>query len=623
MSNERFASEFAAEVEQWRARGLGRTLVKTLDRTQAPASAASAASGVDFTSNDYLGLGSHPSLIAGAVDAVKAHGTSGRASRLLGGGSPETVLVERDYADWLGTDSALVLPSGYQANVTLLPAIAGRGDVIVSDELNHASLIDAMKLSGATVRIYRHGDVEHAEELLREVRGAARRYLVTESVFSMDGDLAPLVDLERICSDTGTGLIVDEAHGIGVIGDQGRGGCHALGVEPLARIITGGKALGAAGGLILGPAPLMDLIVHRGRGFVFSTAISPAVIGALRAALPLVAAADDARARLRSHATAVALAVGAPAPDAAIVPVRVGEATAAVKAQATLGALGLDVRAVRPPTVPRGTARLRIVCRASHTRTDVTALCDALGQANIENNDLAPAGAAEGHVDPSRPLFIVGTDTDIGKTVVSAAAVLALNARYWKPVQTGDDSDTQEVERLAGPFTEQAGESSRSIAPPRYAFALPASPHTAAAVEGGHIDVDELERALEQHRDASAPTRLVAEFAGGLHVPLNDEVTQADWLARRRPSNRGLDVLLVARSSLGTLNHTLLTLEALRARGVRPKALVLVGDPHAANAETLRPHVPQLFELPHFEKLDRAALVDWLATHDLQGALDG
>jgi dethiobiotin synthase len=219
--------------------------------------------------------------------------------------------------------------------------------------------------------------------------------------------------------------------------------------------------------------------------------------------------------------------------------------------------------------------------------------------------------------------------------VVSAAAALALDAWYWKPVQTGDDSDTLEVERLAGPLQsplqsplqgpsegDDAAESGRAIAPPRYAFRLPASPHTAAAVENASIDVDELEIALERHRRAAAPRRLVVELAGGWLVPLVGDVTQADWISRPRGAESGLDVLLVARSSLGTLNHTLLTLEALRSRGVTPRALVLVGEPHEANAATLRGYVPHLFELPRLERLDRDALEAWLSRHPLKDALD-
>ncbi len=606
------AAEWASEVERWRARGLGRSL--EAGETEDEANLVPA---VDFTSNDYLGLSTNKAIVAGATRALESFGASGRASRLLGGGSPECLAVEQKVADWLGAESALLLPSGYQANVTLLPAIAGRGDVIVSDELNHASLIDAMRLSGATVRIYAHGDVEEAARLLAGARGARRRYVVTEAVFSMDGDLAPLRGLERLCAEHRAGLIVDEAHAVGVLGPNGRGGCAALEVSPLVRIVTGGKALGAAGGCIVGPKALSDLIVHRGRGFVFSTAVSPAVVGALDAAVDVVAGANAARQQLRSHARSVALAVGASPPDAAIVPVPLGTADRAVQAQAALLARGFDVRAVRPPTVPEGTARLRVVCRATHSEGSVTELGIAL-----QELDQVAVSPRERPADLPRPLVIVGTDTDIGKTVVSATAALALDARYWKPVQTGDDSDTSEVSRLAGPCGSAGEQVPREIAPPRYWFKLPASPHTAAAEEGATVDVDELEVALRDHRRGAAPRRLVVELAGGLLVPLNDHETQADWLARKRPARDAFEILLVARSALGTLNHTLLTLESLRARGLTVKALVLVGDVHPANAATLRPLVPALFELPVLPRLSHEALAEWLESHPLGTALD-
>lgn len=600
---------FEQEVSAWRARGLGRTLgSRRLDKEGKVAH--------DFTSNDYLGLSAHPDIMAGAMRALEAHGASGRASRLLGGGPPDVLAVEQKVADWLGAKSALLMPSGYQANMTLLPAIAGREDVIVSDELNHASLIDAMRLSGATVRIFGHGDVEQAARLLSESAGARRRYLVTESVFSMDGDLAPLVELERACAAHDAGLIVDEAHAAGVLGPAGRGGAAAAGVTPLARIVTGGKALGTAGGIVAGSRALIELLVHRGRGFVFSTAVPPAIVGALNVAVDIVAGADAARERVLSHARSLASLLSAPTPGAAIVPIPIGSSERAVKAQAALLEQGFDVRAVRPPTVPKGTARLRIVCRATQSEEslqDLGAALKAVTNAQDSRAVLSPV--------PSRPpLVIVGTDTDIGKTVVSAVAVLATDGRYWKPVQTGDDSDTAEVERLTG--APQDADEPRAIAPPRYWFKLPASPHTAAAVEGASVDVDEIESALETHLSQAAPRRLVIELAGGLLVPLNGQATQADWIARRRDRSRQPDLLLVARSALGTLNHTLLTLEALRARGLAPKALILVGERHRANADTLRPLVPALFELPILPELSRSALNQWLKENDLRSALD-
>lgn len=211
------------------------------------------------------------------------------------------------------------------------------------------------------------------------------------------------------------------------------------------------------------------------------------------------------------------------------------------------------------------------------------------------------------------PLFVVGTDTEIGKTVASACVVRALDARYWKPVQTGDDSDTDTVTRLAGPL---ADGTPRAIADPAFHFALPASPHTAAKAEKRAVDPAALRTALARHVEDAAPSRLVAELAGGLMVPLTDEWMQADWIAEAKP-----EVVLVARTALGTLNHTLLTLEALRRRGIEPRALVLSGERHEANRATLAQHLSPVFELTPLAPLSTERIDGWLAENDLGGAL--
>ncbi len=600
-----------AEITDWRRRGLGRSLAGEGLR---PAGL------VDFTSNDYLGLAGHPAVCAAAARAAVEHGAGGRAARLLGGGSPETSTVEGMLADWLGPEAALLLPSGYQANLTLMAAIAGPGDVVVSDADNHASLIDGIRLSRARVRVFRHGDADHAARLMQEARGARRIFCVTESIFSMGGDMAPLAALSEACSRHGAGLIVDEAHALGVVGPAGRGGFAASGAEPeplVAQILTGGKALGAAGAFIAGSRSLVDSIVHKGRGFMFTTAVAPAVVGALRASIELAAESEAARQTLREHATRIATAAGSPEPAAAIVPILLGGARRAVEAADALRDRGLGVRAVREPTVPSGAAQLRVTCHAAHRAGDVDDLIGALVPilSDSRAEDSGPVEPQAGvPAEPTDPYFIVGTDTDIGKTVAAAAVARALNARYWKPVQTGEDSDSETVERLAGP----AGLADRVIAPPAYEYPLPASPHTAAAAAGEVIDPEVLHASLGARVAEAAPAPLVVELAGGLQVPLTPAFTQADWLARERPR-----IVLVARSALGTLNHTLLTLEALRARRLTPSALILVGDPHAENAATLAAHVPHLFELPILAPLDRAAIDGWLADHPIAEAIRG
>jgi dethiobiotin synthase len=257
---------------------------------------------------------------------------------------------------------------------------------------------------------------------------------------------------------------------------------------------------------------------------------------------------------------------------------------------------------VRPPTVPEGSARLRIACHAHNSTPATAALTARLAR------EPRAKGAITAQVARVRTLFVVGTDTDVGKTVVSAllarAAARTDNAAYWKPVQTGDASDTAEVERLAGDLVR--------CAKPAHELALPASPHTAARAEGLRIEVETLLAKLAAVR-AECDGTLVVELAGGLLVPYDESATQADFLC----SADG-DVVLVARSGLGTLNHTLLTLEALAARGLGARALFLVGERHAANAETLRARTGlPLFEVERFERLDAHALDGWLARNDV------
>lgn len=601
----------AAELATWESAGRRRRL----DDGEAR--------GADFVSNDYLGLARHPRVIEAAREALAAYGAGGRAARLLGGGTPLHATAERAVADWLGAEEALLFPSGYQANLGLIGSLAGRGDVLLSDELNHASLIDAARLSRARVLIHRHLDLDELERNLERARAARRRLVVTESVFSMEGDLAPLAALHELCVKHDAWLVVDEAHATGVVGaasesgdlsgGEGAGGWAAAGGADgkrlLARVVTGGKALGVAGAFAVGSALLREQLLHRARAFLFTTSPPPAVAGALVAAIELAREAGELRARARRNALGLAERLALPAPDALIVPVVLGADERALAAAERLQERGLDARPVRPPTVPEGTARLRIVC---HAQDDPDAL-ERLGDALAAELDALPAAEP---APPAAPraghVVVAGTDTGVGKTLVSAlllrAAARRGKAAYWKPVQTGNESDTAMVARLSGVDTRFE---------PAVALALPASPHEAAADEGRAIDPAELEPALDAHRRVlGAGGLLVAELAGGLLVPYREDgplATQLDWLASAAPP-----VVLVARSGLGTLNHTLLSLEALRARHLEPRALFLAGDPHPSNHATLRRmgRVRRIFEIPIFAVLDPSALDAWLDEND-------
>ena len=594
----------AREMASWESSGLRRRLAAEGGQT-----------GVDFSSNDYLGLARQPEVVAAAEAALRDHGAGGRASRLLGGGSPLHARSEEAAADWLGAESALLFPSGYQANVGLVGALVGRGDTVHSDRLCHASLIDAARLSRARVFVHRHLDLEELEAQLVRAAGARRRLVLTEGVFSMDGDAAPLAELAALCARCDAWLVVDEAHSAGLLGPEGAGAWAALPFEPegserlAARVVTGGKALGVSGAFVVGGAGLREHLINHARSFVFTTAPSPAVAGGLAAAIGICRRADAERARTLSAARLLARRLGLPGPDGAIVPFLVGAADRAVGLARGLVEQGLDVRAVRPPSVPEGGARLRIVVHAFNTEAECDDLARQLGGVERVTVVEPERGLME------RALFVVGTDTGVGKTVVSALLLRAARrlgaAAYWKPVQTGSESDTDAVEALAEAAPHE-------LLRPAWNLALPASPHEAAASAGQTIDPERLREGLHGLLRTLHDVRLVVELAGGLLVPYRTEptvATQADWLERS-----GAALVLVARSGLGTLNHTLLTLEALRARHLEPRALVLVGEPHRSNRETLQAiaGITRVVEVPVFAQLDARALSAWEEENGLE-----
>lgn len=602
--------ELQSEMERWEAAGLRRRITEA----QGPER-------IDFASNDTLGLARHPAVVEAARRALEREGAGGRAARLLGGGGEVHARVERLAAEWLGAEAALLVPSGYQANLALIGSLAGRGDAVLSDERNHASLVDGARLSRSRVLIHRHLDLEELERLLATAASARRRLVVTEGVFSMDGDAPDLPALAELCARHDATLIVDEAHAAGILGPAGAGALAAAGLVDgapcdIARVVTGGKALGVGGAFVVGSRALIDHVVNHGRAFIFTTAPSPATAGALAGAIELVRGMDAERSQVRRLARALAAATGANTPAAAILRIPAGGPEDAVERAQRAQAAGFDLRAVRPPTVPPGASGLRVVVHAFNTDDECTRLAGEVGSVEAAEHPAVPRAER-------RALFVVGTDTGIGKTVVSAALLTAARrlgtAAYWKPVQTGDDSDTRSVRDLAGASAEE-------LLDPGFEFPLPASPHEAAADAGGAVDPAALEARLRAALAEDPARRLVIELAGGLLVPYRVEGfagagptrTQADWLAEV-----AAPLVLVARSGLGTLNHTLLTLEALRARHLEPRALFLVGPRHAANRETLERMggIRHVFELPPLDPLDAPALEDWLERSDLSPIL--
>lgn len=340
-----------------------------------------------FASNNYLGLASDPRLRAAATAAVERWGCGTGASRLITGHTELHAEVERRLAAWKGSEAALLFPSGYQANVGTIAALVGRGDHVYSDALNHASIVDGCRLSRATVHVYPHADVDALARQLATTPRGGRRLIVTDSVFSMDGDRTPLPALVAAAEAYHSWLMVDEAHAAGVLGPSGAGLAEACGVADRITVHMGtlGKALGSAGAYVAGSRELIDLLVNRARTFVYTTGLVPAAVAAAGAALDVVAAEPERRATVLAHAETLrrgfrALGLDARG-DTQIVPVVVGDNARALALAAALLARGVLVTAIRPPTVPHGTARLRVAPMATHTPAQIARLLDTVADA--------------------------------------------------------------------------------------------------------------------------------------------------------------------------------------------------------------------------------------------------
>jgi 8-amino-7-oxononanoate synthase len=346
---------------------------------------------VNFASNDYLSLAGDPRLAAAAAEAARRWGTGAGASPLVSGLLPPLQQLEDTLAEWEGTEAALVFSSGYAANLALVPSFAGREDAVFSDELNHASLIDGCRLSRARIHVYRHRDPGHLEDLLRKGRTVRRRLIVSDSVFSMDGDVAQLPELLTLARHHDAALLLDEAHATGVIGQRGRGLVDLLpadfpGRERLIRVGTLSKALGSQGGFVCGTRTLIDWLVNTARPYIFSTALAPAAAAVASQAVALVREEPVRRQRvlalaerLREGLRGLGLDTGPSCCQ--IVPVIIGDPERAVALSKRLEEQGLLVPAIRPPSVPAGTSRLRISVTAGHTEADVQRLVEALQQA--------------------------------------------------------------------------------------------------------------------------------------------------------------------------------------------------------------------------------------------------
>lgn len=349
------------------------------------------AGGLNLSSNDYLGLSTDPRLKQATIEAVvRAERVGSTGSRLLSGNSREWEEIEAEFAAFAGTEAAIYFGSGYLANIGLLGSLLRSGDTVFSDARNHASLIDGMRLSGATKVIYPHGDLEFLEGALREAaHGTGARAIVSETVFSMEGDVAPLAALVALGRKYDAAVIVDEAHATGVWGPEGRGVAAELGLERemLAIVHTCGKALASAGAFVCGSGALREHLINRARTFIFSTAMPPYIAGQIRAALALARGAEAERIHLRAIAAALREGLAAAGlrcgtSSTQIVPVIFGTNEAALHVASKLQRDGFAVKAIRPPTVPAGTARIRISLTNKITVDDIGRLVTAISAAH-------------------------------------------------------------------------------------------------------------------------------------------------------------------------------------------------------------------------------------------------
>lgn len=369
MTSEPFRSQLAALENRGRLRRLAQR------------------SGRDFASNDYLGLASDPIIAQAVADAVARGVPVGSGgSRLLRGNAPEHEGVEAKAADFFRTQAALFMANGYAANLALFSTLPQRGDLIVADELIHASVHDGIRMSKAPAVFARHNDVQSFADLIKAWRsegGKGRVWIAVETLYSMDGDTAPLTELAQLAARHEAMLILDEAHGTGVFGPGGRGLSAGLdGLHNVVTLHTCGKAMGVEGALICGPRIIIDYLINRARAFIFSTAPSPLMAVAVSAALDRVESSDDRRQRLtilrQDAADAICGPLGLPSPRSQILPVILGDDKRTMAVAARLQEAGFDVRGIRPPTVPPGTGRLRISLTLNVGRADVAALGEAL-----------------------------------------------------------------------------------------------------------------------------------------------------------------------------------------------------------------------------------------------------
>jgi 8-amino-7-oxononanoate synthase len=365
------------ELEKLQQTGLYRQL-RCVESDQGPTLMLDGREVINFSSNNYLGLANHPALCRAAKEAIDRYGCGSGASRLISGNMTLHEELESKIAQLKGTEAALVFNSGFQANTGVIPVLVGEGDIVLSDALNHASIIDGCRLARAKIVVYKHGDVDELERGLKNSPAGCRKLIVTESLFSMDGDEAPLVDIVSVAERHGAMVMVDEAHATGVYEPNGAGILAKLGLGERVMVQMGtlGKALGGFGAYVAGSKALCELLINRCRSFIFTTSLPPAVMAMSIAAIDLIEREPERRQALRNNCQLLrngleSLGYSLGAGQSQILPLMIGDATRCMKLSADLLQRGVFAQGIRPPTVPAGTSRLRITLMATHTHSHI------------------------------------------------------------------------------------------------------------------------------------------------------------------------------------------------------------------------------------------------------------
>jgi 8-amino-7-oxononanoate synthase len=351
---------------------------------------------INFSSNNYLGIANHPALAAAAKEAIDRYGCGSGASRLISGNMALHEELEDRLAKFKGTEAALVFNSGFQANTGIIPTLAGEGDVILSDALNHASIIDGCRLSRAETVVYGHCDLDRLETALKQAAGARRKLIVTETIFSMDGDEAPLIGIVELAEKHDAVVMVDEAHATGIFGPHGAGVVSKLGLgdRVLVQMGTLGKALGGFGAYVAGSGTLRELLINRCRSFIFTTSLPPAIMAMALAAIDLVEREPERREALWTNCRLLAqglkqIGLSRGEIQSPIVPLIIGDADGCMRFSEQLLERGVFAQGIRPPTVPAGTARLRVTLMATHSRDQIDKALGAFKEVKDQYGDLS------------------------------------------------------------------------------------------------------------------------------------------------------------------------------------------------------------------------------------------